>query len=140
MTRLAAALPLLLAGCAAPPTEPLAAPAFPQHRPTAEERILLTAGVGGVLVQRGRCLGFGDRDRFVAIVWPETARLSFDRRGLLVHDLESGAEIRLGDRIDGGGGGAGEGAAERIAASLTEPVPPECADWIVTLNPGFRRR
>ena len=89
-------------------------------------------------MQKGRCLGIGHPSgTFSTVIWPETAVLSFDGRGLLVSDRQSAARVRLGDYIATGGGTLPAGAPSRT--DLTEPVPPECATRVVTVNPGFEK-
>jgi hypothetical protein len=143
--------PILLALCAlatacaadgvsADQARPL--PAFPafKPRPAGEDRILTLALAAGYLAWQGRCLGFsGSGGEFTTIIWPETARLGRDRVGIFITDSRSGTRIRLGDYFRSGGGRLPAGAAERIAAELTEPVPPECAASVIAVNPGFKK-
>lgn len=117
---------------------PLAA-AFPRFREAARNRIALTAEGRGYLAQRGRCLGLMGQGVFSTVVWPETARLSFDRDGLVVEDRESGAAVRLGDFLATSGGQLPAGLANDMEPQLTEPVPAECAQQVITVNPGFRK-
>ncbi len=139
--RLAFALFLALSGCAGvagreADGRPL--PAFPRALPPApgEERIQRTARGAGYLAWQGWCLGISAADgSFTTFVWPHTARLERDRRGIVVRDGASGARIRVGDYFEWGGG-AGPAPP---AAFLSEPVRPECAARTMAIDPGFRR-
>lgn len=115
-------------------------PAFPRFSTADPSRILPTAAGSGYLVQRGRCLGLAAQPGGIprTIIWPETARLELDGAGLLLADSVSGVRARLGDHLRVGGGVLPEGAAERLANLLTEPVPAECPGPISVVNPGFR--
>lgn len=86
------------------------------------------------------------RTRFATIIWPDTARLSFDRNGLLLADQRSGAALRLGDYLEGTGGRLPPGVPHSIGDDiLTESFPIECArrrgydGWIGIVNAGFRK-
>ncbi len=135
------ALLTALVACATPASTG-SLPAFPAYLPerAGEERIYLLAKGYGRLTQRGRCLGIvGRSGEFATVIWPYTARLGRDRRGLFVTDSESGARIRLGQRFEFGGGRSPNEALPQM--ELTEPVPPECVGTgVATLNPGFRER
>lgn len=116
-------------------------PAFPRFKAPDSNRILLTASGGGYLTQRGRCLGLASisGENFRTLIWPHTADLSIQGGALVVTDSASGAAVRLGDYLKIGGGALPNGAAARLAPELTEPVPPECAANVGTVNPGFRK-
>lgn len=138
----------LTSACAASP-EPQSAgtrPAFSGYRPGATRPFTLTAPYGGILTQHGPCLGLTIGGRFATIIWPETARLGFDRRGLLLIDERSGAKLRLGDYLEGTGGPLPPGKSHDIGeGTLTESFPIECArwrghdGWIGIVNPGFTK-
>lgn len=124
-------------------------PAFPQYRAGQDGGVRLDAPFRGVLAQRGRCLGLANGDRFVTMIWPASARLSFDERGLLLRDAHSGAELRLGDWVEITGGPLPAGTRHALGwPVLTEDFAIECArrppdvehGWIGVVNPGFRKR
>lgn len=134
-----AALPL-------PPAEKVS---FLQFLPGQNGGVKLTGGYGGILTQRGPCLGLVKDDFFSTMIWPETARISYDRRGLLLHDTRSGASARLGDWIEITGGPLPPDASFQIGPPVLNYVMPiECArrpvphrpGWIGIANPGFRIR
>lgn len=131
---------VLITACSSLPG--LTAPAFPRLKPLppGEERILLLAGVGGYLTQRGRCLGLSPRKgaEFSTLIWPDTARLKLDGRGYYVEERGTGTVARLGDWLSGGGGMAPYEMAEELETQLTEPVPLECRGRMFSLNPGFK--
>lgn len=146
------AFPLVLLGltsaCAASAQAPSAGtrPAFSSYRVDAPRPFRLTAPSGGTLTQRGPCLGLTIGGRFAAIIWPETARLGFDRGGLLLTDSRSGAALRLGDYLEGTGGPLPPNRPHLIGDDiLTETFPIECArwrgydGWIGIVNPGFTK-
>lgn len=146
-----ALLPLLVAGCvSAPPAEPPAERvSFLQFLPGQDGGVRLSAPYGGILTQRGPCLGLVNDDFFSTMIWPETARISYDRRGLLLHDTRSGASARLGDWIEITGGPLPPDASFQIGPPVLNYVMPiECArrpvphrsGWIGIANPGFRVR
>jgi hypothetical protein len=136
----------LAAGCAGltrPPAGQVR-PAFSTYRPGAARPVRLAAPYGGYLTQRGPCLGLTIEGRFATIIWPETARLGFDRRGLLLSDERSGAALRLGEYLQGSGGPLPPDMPHDIGEfALTEGFPIECArwhgyeGWIGIVNPGF---
>ena len=115
--------------------------AFPTRvaAPLGSWNIALDAKVFGTLTLKGRCLGIGkDGDYLATIVWPETARLSYDSQGLLITDRSTGSIIRVGDYFEGGGGAASSDAP--ISARLSEAIPAECVGTIISLNPGFQKK
>lgn len=120
-------------------------PTFSQYKPGETGGVSLATPFGGHLTQKGRCLGLTNGDRFTTIIWPATARLSFDRRGLLLKDLRSGAAARLGSYIKITGGLLPAGTTHSLGEDvLTGGFPIECARWvgpwtIGIANPGFRR-
>ena len=132
----------LLAGCATLPAgDPL--PAFPRidaAKLPSGERIFLLAGLDAELVRRGPCLGVGRGADFRTIIWPETARIGRDRRGIYAADRSSGARVHLGDRIVGGGGNYSIGSMEDEALDMQETgsFDPACLGVVFGLNPGFR--
>ena len=113
-------------------------PTYPREQSGGGERIYIAAGGHGQLTLRGRCLGVVRNRTFSMIVWPYTARLGRDRRGLFVTDSESGARMRLGDWI-AFGGGAVPGGGYGFGEPLSEPVPDECRARVATLHPGIKR-
>jgi len=128
----------------APATD--AHPTFSSYRAGAARPVVLTAPYGGLLTQQGKCLGLMIGGRFATIIWPETARLSFDGHGLLLSDQRSGATLRLGDYLEGTGGPLPPGMPHSIGDDiLTETFPIECArrpgydGWIGIVNAGFRK-
>jgi hypothetical protein len=147
---IAAAALAALAGCAS--RSPVEAPwpriAFLQFLPGEDGGLRLSAPFSGVLTERGPCLGLTNGDRFVTIVRPETARFSFDHRGLLLRDVQSGAALRLGDHVEITGGPLPRGARLDLGMTLREVMPIECArrplgvdeGWIAIANPGVRVR
>ena len=145
---------LLVGGCAsrpAPAPEAVSGgaadrPAFVQYRPEDPNKIRLNAPYSGVLTQRGLCLGLTVGGRFVMVIWPETARLSYDSRGLLLQDEKSKARLRLGDAVMAAGGPLPAGAQQSLGGdTLSTDMPIECAHWpgyagwIGFVSPGFRR-
>lgn len=142
LTALAACMATLVA-CSAPAAAPVPAlPAFPAYKPSPpeSERIYMMAAIRGRLVQRGRCLGIApfQGGRFTTIIWPETAVLGRDPRGLYVIDRPSGAVLRPGDRFIGGGGELPPASADNIDDELSQPVPDECRDRLFSLSPEFQ--
>jgi hypothetical protein len=145
----ALSIAFLVPGCASTPAEPATEePSFLHFLPGQDGGLRLTAPYGGILTQRGRCLGLLNDGFFSTVIWPETARISFDRRGLILRDTRSGASARLGDLLEGTGGGL----PPRTPLNLGPPVlnyvmPIECArrpvpprdGWIGMVNPGFRK-
>jgi hypothetical protein len=138
----------LTSACAASTPAPTASirPTFSSYREGAARPVRLAAPYGGYLTQQGPCLGLTIGGRFATIIWPETARLSFDRRGLLLTDQHSGAALRLGDYLTGTGGPLPPGTPHDIGeTTLTEGFPIECArwrgyaGWIGIVNPGFTK-
>lgn len=148
-----ALLPLFLAGCvsapsAEPPVEAIAERvSFLQFLPGQDGGVRLSASYGGILTQRGPCLGLVKDGFFSTMIWPETARISYDRRGLLLRDTRGGASARLGDRLEITGGPLPPDASFQIGPPVLNYVMPiECArrpvphrpGWIGIANPGFR--
>jgi hypothetical protein len=138
----------LTSACAASTQAPAAGarPVFSSYREGAARPVRLAAPYRGYLTQRGPCLGLTIDGRFATIIWPETARLSFDRRGLLLTDRRSGAALRLGDYLRGTGGPLPPGTPHDIGeTTLTEAFPIECArwqgyeGWIGIVNSGFTK-
>jgi hypothetical protein len=138
----------LTSACAASTPAPSAGtrPAFSSYREGATHPVTLTAPYGGYLTQQGPCLGLTIGGRFATIIWPETARLTSDSRGLLLTDQRSGAKLRLGDYLEGTGGPLPKGMPHDIGeVTLTEGFPIECArwrgydGWIGIVNSGFTK-
>lgn len=123
-------------------------PVFMQYRPGQNGRVTLNAPSGGVLSQRGRCLGMiRDDGRFATLVWPATARMEFDAKGLVVVDPVGGGRVRLGDYVVFTGGPVPRGTAYPFGDDVhTVDMPMACAHypgydgWIAIVNPGFRKR
>ncbi len=148
MTAKLALLPLFVSACvSAPPAEPPRdAPMFVQYRTEDPDKIRLKAPYRGVLTQRGLCLGLTVDGRFTTIIWPETARVTYDAGGLLLRDVVSKAKLRLGDTLAGTGGPLPAGAQQPLGGStLSTDMPIECArypgypGWIGFVSPGFRK-
>lgn len=123
-----------------------ARPVFPQFRAGDPNRLKLSTSFSGRLTRRGPCLGLITDDRFTTIIWPETAQLSMDRRGLLLTDSRSGARLRLGDYLKGTGGPLPRGYQQPLGETvLREGFDLECArypgydGWIGIVNAGFRK-
>lgn len=121
-------------------------PAFSSYKAGASHPAAPITPYGGYLTQQGPCLGLTIDGRFATIVWPETARLASDQRGLLLTDRRSGAALRLGDYLEGTGGPLPTGTPHSLADDiLTEPFPIECArwrgyaGWIGIVNSGFTK-
>lgn len=138
----------LTSACAASTQVPAAdtRPAFSSYRVGVPRPFTLTAPYAGYLTQQGPCLGLTIDGRFATIIWPETARLTSDSRGLLLTDQRSAAALRLGDYLEGSGGPLPPGTPHDIGeATLTEAFPIECArwrgyaGWIGIVNPGFTK-
>jgi hypothetical protein len=132
-------LPLLAACCTTPIADSASLPPFPTFpRETAgvNERIYLAAASYGRLALQGNCLGMtGSGGGFSTVVWPYTASLGRDARGLFVTDTDSGAKLRLGDwMIFGSGPTDGDTAYD---SPLSEPVSAECRNRMIALSPGF---
>jgi hypothetical protein len=141
---------MLAAACAAQAPVPMVAPperpVFVQYRPNDPNRVKLTGDYHGILKQRGSCLGLMSGGRFATIIWPATARLSFDQRGLLLRDTRSGSALRLGDYLQASGGPLPPDVDQPIGGSvLTVDMPIECAHWpgyagwIGIVNSGFTK-
>jgi hypothetical protein len=155
-TAMYAAALLALTACAGKPhfaAEPVsvtaeAAPVFMQYRAGQAGPVKLDAPSAGVLIQRGRCLGIvRDDGRFATLVWPATARMERDSRGLVVVDGEGAGRVRLGERVVFTGGPLPRGTAYPFGDDVhTADMPMECAHypgydgWIAIVNPGFRTR
>jgi hypothetical protein len=141
---------LSLAACVSSPAvePPEDAPTFMQYRAGQDGRIKLAAPSGGVLTQRGKCLGLiRDDGRFATLVWPATARLEFDRLGLVVVDPVGGGRVRLGDYVVFTGGPLPPKTPYPFGDDVhTADMPMECAHypgydgWIAIVNPGFKTR
>lgn len=141
---------ILTAGCAGV-REDGDAPAgtdllFAQFGAGAQRPPYSAARYAGYFAQRGPCLGLLVEGRFATIIWPATARLRSDARGLILSDTQSGARLRLGDYIEGTGGAIPRSHPQSLGEpELTATFPIECArwpeyeGWIGVLNPGFRR-
>ena len=138
----------LTTACASSTQAPSAGarPAFSSYRADATRPFTLSAPYGGILTQQGKCLGLTIDGRFATIIWPETARLEFDWRGLLLTDSRSGAALRLGDYLEGTGGPLPPDTPHSIGDDiLTDTFPIECArwrgydGWIGIVNPGFKK-
>ncbi len=96
---------LLLAACVSAPSPSLgpqgrlvpgASAVFMQFRPGEKLPFKSKAAAGGVLTQRGRCLGIvGSDGRFATLYWPSTARAEVDARGLVVVDSVGGGRSGL---------------------------------------------
>lgn len=119
-----------------------------QYAPGQNGGVRLTAPYGGVLTRRGPCLGLLNGTLFTTMIWPETARLGFDRHGLVLRDLASGAAVRLGDWVEINGGPLPSGTVHDLGSpTLVRDFPIECArrpadlqdGWIGVANPGFRK-
>ena len=137
--RAALLLALAVAACATTPSAdaPLPPfPTFPRETAGANERIYLAAASYGRLTLQGNCLGMtGSGGGFATVVWPYTASLRRDARGLFVIDADSGAKLRLGDwMVFGSGPTDGDTAYD---SPLSEPVSAECRNRMIALSPGF---
>jgi hypothetical protein len=122
-------------------------PVFMQYRP-GKAPVALKASSGGILTQRGPCLGvIGGDARFATAVWPATARIEFDARGLIVVDgREGGARLRPGDYVLFTGGPLPKGSRYPLGGDVhVVDMPMACArypgydGWIAIVNPGFRK-
>jgi hypothetical protein len=109
---------------------------LPARNGGVNERIYLAAASYGRLALQGNCLGMtGSGGGFATVVWPYTASLGRDARGLFVTDTDSGAKLRLGDwMIFGSGPTDGDTAYD---SPLSEPVSAECRNRMIALSPGF---
>lgn len=122
-------------------------PVFMQYRPGQNGRMTLGAPSGGVLTQRGKCLGIvPDNGRFATAIWPATARMEFDSDGLVIVDPQGGARVRLGDYVEFTGGPLPKATPYPLGDDVhTVDMPMECAHfpgydgWITIVNPGFRK-
>jgi hypothetical protein len=122
-------------------------PVFMQYLP-GKAPLVLKASAGGILTQRGPCLGvILDDGRFSTAVWPATARIEFDSHGLVVVDgREGGARVRLGDYVQFTGGPLPKGTRYPLGGDVhVVDMPMACAHypgydgWIAIVNPGFRK-
>jgi hypothetical protein len=122
-------------------------PVFMQYLP-GKAPLVLEAPSGGILTQRGPCLGVVlDDGRFATAVWPATARIEFDDRGLVVADGgEGGARLRLGDYVQFTGGPLPKGARYPLGGDVhVVDMPMACArwpgydGWIAIVNSHFRK-
>jgi hypothetical protein len=140
---------LLLAACISTPSEPLGpqrqvipgASAVFMHFPPGEKPPFKSkAAAGGVLTQRGQCLGIvGSDGRFATLYWPATARVEADSHGLVLVDTVGGGRVRLGDYMVFAGG-----SVPRTVRFPFGETPLECArwpgydGWLAIVNSGFR--
>jgi hypothetical protein len=116
-----------------------------QYRP-GKAPVALDAPSGGVLTQRAECLGvIGGDGRFATAVWPATARIELDARGLVVADGEGPGRVRLGDHVQFTGGPLSKGVPYPFGDEVhVVGMPMACArwpgydGWITIVNPGFR--
>jgi hypothetical protein len=121
-------------------------PVFMQLRPGMAP-VALDGPSGGILFQQGPCLSLvGEDGRFATAVWPATARIEFDERGLAVIDGKSGGRVRLGEYVQFTGGPLPKGARYSFGDDLhVVGMPMDCArwpgydGWIALVNPGFRK-
>ncbi|HEX8578675.1 MAG TPA: hypothetical protein VF655_03665 [Allosphingosinicella sp.] len=141
----------LLAACVSAPPAPTG-PTGPQGRRVAGASALflqLRAGeksplrapapAGGVLTQRGQCLGVvGSDGRFATAYWPSNARMEVDAEGLVVIDGAGGGRVRLGDYLEFTGGAIPAGTEFQLGDTPIEcAVWPGYDGWLAILNPGF---
>jgi hypothetical protein len=119
-----------------------------QYRPGQNGRITLSAPYGGLLTQRGKCLGITrDDGKFATLVWPASARMEADGRGFAIVDTTGKGRVRLGDYLVFTGGPLPAGTIYPFGDDVhTVDMPMECAHrpgydgWIAIVNPGFRKR
>jgi hypothetical protein len=124
----------------------------------------MTAQLFGKLAVRHNCLALdvlrrqaGDDDTPTFLVWQPEAHIGRDARGIYVRDDMTGAVIRPGDRVVGGGGGIGSDmpsarggqdfAADKpgnvprdrawVNAQVTPDLPPACRGHYVAFH-SFR--
>lgn len=136
-------------------------PVFPRY--DNDSGIRMTALLFGKLVVRHGCLALDilrpqghDNDVPTFLIWQREAGISRDARGIYVHDDETGAMIRPGDRVIGGGGGIGSdmppagdgydfgagkpGCVSRnrtwVNTQVTPDLPPACSGNYVAFH-GF---
>ena len=88
----------------------------------------------------------GDDGRFATAVWPATARIEFDARGLVVIDGQGPGRVRLGDYVQFAGGPLPRGTRYPLGDDVhVVGMPMACAQypgydgWIAIVNPGFRK-
>ena len=120
-------------------------PVFMQLRP-GKAPLALDAPSRGILTQRGPCLGvILDDGRFATAVWPPTARIEYDNRGLIVIDGQSAGRVRLGEQVLFTGGPLPNGTRYSFGSDVhVVDMPMACArwpgydGWIAIVNPGFR--
>ena len=134
-----------LAGCVTP--LPADAPEFSQRAAPREgqNEIELLAGFSGRLAIQDDCLGAvgvrGGDETFVTIVWPYNAQLERDGPSWRVRNTQSGATIRVGQRIEGSGGYMGEfdaASLDQFNRFLTRKLGEGCASkGFFTLNRDF---
>jgi hypothetical protein len=135
---------LLLSGQAAPAAHPL--PVFVQYRPSQKRPMKLTAPSGGVLTQRGKCLGVvGNDGRFATLIWPARTRMVMGAQGLVIVDGQASGRVRLGDYLVFTGGALPRGVPYPLGDDLhSVAMPMDCAHypgydgWLGVVNPGFR--
>lgn len=146
MVRLA---PLLIvpfiAACITP--LPADAPEFAQRAAPKEgqNEIELLAGFNGRLAIKDDCLGaisvYGRRDSFVTIVWPANAKLERADRSWQVVNEANGQVIKVGEKISGGGGYAGDfnnAALKEYNDYLARDLSAKCAQYgSFSLNRDF---
>lgn len=137
------------AGCATVPPASVPTqerPAFVQYQAGQGAQYRLDAPDGGTLTQRGPCLGIVREGRFSTLIWPETARIDFDARGLVIKDAGGSSQLRLGDHVEFRGGPIPRGMTHALGEGvLSVDMPIACArypgyeGWIAIVNPGFRK-
>ncbi|HYW16959.1 MAG TPA: hypothetical protein VE891_12515 [Allosphingosinicella sp.] len=121
-------------------------PVFMQYLP-GKAPVALDALSGGVLTQRAECLGvILDDGRFATAVWPATARIEFDDRGLVVVGGEGAGRVRLGDHVQFTGGPLPKGTLYPFGGDVhVVDMPMACArwpgydGWITIVNSDFRK-
>lgn|GEM_PF-6485293 len=121
-------------------------PVFMQYQP-GKAPVALKASSGGILTQRGPCLGLiRDDGRFATAVWPATARIEFHALGLIVVDGQGAGRVRLGDYVLFTGGPLPKGTRYPLGGDVhVVDMPMACArwpgydGWIAIVNPGFRK-
>jgi hypothetical protein len=109
--------------------------------------VALHAPSGGILTQRGPCLGvIRDDGRFATAVWPASARIEFDGGGLVVVDGQGAGRVRLGDHVRFTGGPLPKATRYSFGEDAhVVGMPMACArwpgydGWIAIVNPGFRK-
>jgi len=107
---------------------------FPQQV-SSPGRIGMQAQFSGRLTLAGGCLGFGDGDNAVTIVWHPEAELSPDRRGVL--DRSSRLRAQIGQTVTLSGGRLRAG--ELTPSLLKVPLPSSCSPEIILVGSGIDR-